>query len=65
MAQTMLRPEAETTTSKSPVNIQKLGHVVLWVSDVERSVKFYTEILNMRVSDWDKGTSGPIATWCF
>ncbi len=35
----------------SPVRIRKLGHIVLQVSDVERSVKFYTEILNFRVSD--------------
>src|SRR4051794_154746 len=54
MAQTMLRPEAEVTTNKSPVNIRKLGHVVLWVSDIKRSVDFYTDVLNMRVSDWDK-----------
>jgi catechol 2,3-dioxygenase-like lactoylglutathione lyase family enzyme len=54
MAQTLLQPEAETTTEKSPVQVRKLGHVVLWVSDVRRSVKFYTEILNFRVSDWDE-----------
>jgi catechol 2,3-dioxygenase len=36
---------------RSPVQIRKLGHVVFRVSDVERSIKFYTEILNFRVSD--------------
>lgn len=35
----------------SPVKIRKLGHVVYKVRDMERSVKFYTEILNFRVSD--------------
>ena len=54
MAQTLLRPEGETTTEKSPVQVRKLGHVVLWVSDVRRSAKFYTEILNFRVSDWEE-----------
>src|ERR1051326_4280535 len=54
MAQAMLQAQAETTTEKSPVHIRKLGHVVLWVSDVHRSVKFYEDVLNFRVSDWDK-----------
>ncbi len=40
-----------TTTTKSPVHVRKLGHVVYKVSNVERSVKFYTDILNFRVSD--------------
>ncbi|MBM3342507.1 MAG: hypothetical protein FJY56_10425 [Betaproteobacteria bacterium] len=38
-------------TRASPVRIKKLGHIVLEVSDVERSIKFYTEVLNFRVSD--------------
>src|SRR5436190_22741137 len=50
MAQTLDRP-AEQTARKSPVQVKKLGHVVFYVSDVERSIKFYTEILNFRVSD--------------
>src|SRR3954451_11283198 len=53
MAQTALRREVEETTEKSPVEIRKLGHVVVWVSDIRRSVQFYTDVLNMRVSDWD------------
>jgi catechol 2,3-dioxygenase len=35
----------------SPVRIRKLGHVVIQVRDLERSMKFYTEVLNFRVSD--------------
>lgn len=31
--------------------IQKLGHVVLRVSDLERSAAFYTQILGFKVSD--------------
>ena len=50
----------------NPVWVRKLGHVVLWVRDVERSTKFYTEVLNFRVSDVnEKGmvfSSQPAAT---
>jgi catechol 2,3-dioxygenase-like lactoylglutathione lyase family enzyme len=34
-----------------PFNIGKIGHVVLNVRDVERSARFYTEVLGFRVSD--------------
>ena len=34
-----------------PFQFQKIGHVVLNVSSLERAVKFYTEVLGMRVSD--------------
>lgn len=39
------------TARPSPVRIKKLGHIVLQVRDLERSVRFYTEVLNFRVSD--------------
>jgi catechol 2,3-dioxygenase-like lactoylglutathione lyase family enzyme len=34
-----------------PFNITKIGHVVLNCADLERSVKFYTEVLGFKVSD--------------
>lgn len=34
-----------------PFNINKIGHVVLLVTDLERSVDFYTKILGFKVSD--------------
>ena len=34
-----------------PFNITKLGHIVLNVADVERSTKFYTEVMGFKVSD--------------
>ena len=34
-----------------PFRIGKLGHVVLNVTDITRSVRFYTEVLGFRVSD--------------
>ena len=52
-ATTMYLSEADEPRASggSPVRVRKLGHVVLWVRDVERSKKFYTEVLNFRVSD--------------
>jgi catechol 2,3-dioxygenase len=34
-----------------PFKIQKLGHVVLRVTDLHRSVDFYTQVLGLKVSD--------------
>jgi catechol 2,3-dioxygenase len=52
MTETLERASSDLATAeRSPVQIRKLGHVVLRVRDVERSTKFYTEILNFRVSD--------------
>jgi catechol 2,3-dioxygenase len=34
-----------------PFKITKIGHVVLNVTDLERSVKFYTQVLGFKVSD--------------
>src|SRR5947199_5130127 len=34
-----------------PFRIGKLGHVVLNVRDVERSARFYTEVLGFQISD--------------
>jgi catechol 2,3-dioxygenase-like lactoylglutathione lyase family enzyme len=48
---------AETRTSSeqehgvSPIQLRKLGHVVFRVSDVERSTRFWTEIMGFKVSD--------------
>ncbi len=39
------------TPSGLPFNITKLGHVVVKVRDLERSVAFYTGVLGFRVSD--------------
>jgi catechol 2,3-dioxygenase-like lactoylglutathione lyase family enzyme len=34
-----------------PFHIGKLGHVVLNVADIERSTRFYVEVLGFRISD--------------
>ena len=36
---------------KSPIKIKKIGHVVLNVSDIERSSKFWTEVMGFKFSD--------------
>lgn len=51
MTQVATADAAATPQRTSPVRVRKLGHVVYRVSDIERSIKFYTEILNFRVSD--------------
>jgi catechol 2,3-dioxygenase-like lactoylglutathione lyase family enzyme len=43
--------DVKSASRPSPVKVRRLGHIVLQVSDVERSIKFYTEVLNFRVSD--------------
>src|SRR3954454_11387792 len=38
-------------TATPPFKINKVGHVVFFVSDLERSIKFYTEVLPFKISD--------------
>jgi catechol 2,3-dioxygenase-like lactoylglutathione lyase family enzyme len=45
LLKTMARPKG------LPFRIGKIGHVVLNVSDLERSVRFYTDVLGFSVSD--------------
>jgi catechol 2,3-dioxygenase-like lactoylglutathione lyase family enzyme len=50
------RPEVEelrrmAPPSGLPFSLAKLGHVVIKVSDMKRSVAFYTGVLGLRVSD--------------
>jgi len=39
------------TPQDLPFSIRKIGHVVLRVSDLARSVEFYTQVLGFKVSD--------------
>ena len=39
------------TASCTPIKVKKLGHLVYEVSDIERSTKFWTEIMGFTVSD--------------
>lgn len=36
---------------ETPVKVKKIGHVVFSVSDMERSTKFWTDIMGFKVSD--------------
>lgn len=42
---------AMTPPAGLPFKVQKLGHVVLKVKDMQRAVDFYTRVLGFRVSD--------------
>ena len=41
----------ETAIATTPIKVKKLGHFVYEVSDIERSTRFWTEIMGFRVSD--------------
>ena len=43
--------KSHTRPKGMPFNVTKLGHIVLNVADVERSTKFYTEVMGLKVSD--------------
>ena len=45
------RVRAADRGSRTPFAIAKIGHVVLNVRDLERSVDFYTRVLGFRISD--------------
>ena len=51
MAMVETAKSVQPVGKSSPVRVKKLGHVVIRVRDLERSMKFYTEVLNFRVSD--------------
>lgn len=51
MAQAQVQTPMQPSERPSPIRIKKLGHVVIQVRNLERSVRFYTEVLNFRVSD--------------
>ncbi len=38
-----------STTTRAGIGLTRLQHLVLWVSDVRRSVRFYTEVLGFEV----------------
>lgn len=59
MATDIQKLSGTKTPPDTPFRIMKLGHVVLMVQDLERSVAFYTQVLGMRVSDVYPGDMVP------
>ena len=51
MAIDIARLKSFTRPKGTPFTIGKLGHVVLNVSDIERSTRFYVEVLGFQISD--------------
>ena len=50
MVQIRQKPGSPSSTS-TPIHVRKLGHVVFRVSDVERTTRFWTEIMGFAISD--------------
>ena len=42
-----------------PFAVQKIGHAVIFASDLERSTRFYTDVLGFKVSDTYDGSMMP------
>jgi catechol 2,3-dioxygenase-like lactoylglutathione lyase family enzyme len=45
------RKARSVETEPAPFALRKIGHVVLMVSDLQRSTEFYTRVLGMQISD--------------
>ena len=43
----------------TPFAVRKIGHAVVFVSDIERSKRFYTEVLGFKISDVYPGSMMP------
>ncbi len=46
------RPVTEKRPDNHGVAPRKLGHTAFFTADIQATVKFYTEVLGFRVSDW-------------
>ena len=53
------RIQALTPPADTPFNVNKIGHVVLNCADLERSARFYVEVLGFRISDVYPATMMP------
>ena len=45
------RLKNRSTTEAPPFRVTKIGHVVLMVTDIERSLDFYTRVMGFEISD--------------
>jgi catechol 2,3-dioxygenase len=51
MAVDVDRLRSTVTPGDLPFEVRKIGHVVIRAADLERSVRFYTQVLGLRISD--------------
>jgi catechol 2,3-dioxygenase-like lactoylglutathione lyase family enzyme len=58
MAHVEASTSPQATERRSPIRVKKLGHVVIQARDIERSLRFYTEVMNFRISD--RGRNGAV-----
>ncbi len=42
---------SDTTITRTPISVRKLGHLVYEVSDIEKTTAFWTDIMGFTVSD--------------
>ena len=48
-------PQASARTyADSPIQCRKFGHYVYEVSDIQRTLTFWLEVMNFKVSDWNE-----------
>jgi catechol 2,3-dioxygenase len=51
--------DLEIVAMTTPFAVRKIGHAVVFVSDIERSKRFYTEVLGFKISDVYPGSMMP------
>lgn len=49
--QTRAQVDTQSDTQTTPIKVRKLGHMVYRVSDIERTTRFWTEIMGFKLSD--------------
>ena len=57
MAQAEARTSTQASARPSPIRIKKLGHVVIQVRNLERSMRFHTEV--MKIDRLEKARDNP------
>src|SRR5437763_545634 len=45
------RAAAQSKETTTPIKVKKIGHIVYTVSDIEKTTKFWTEIMGFKFSD--------------
>ena len=56
------RSAAAVYQGKTPVKVKKMGHFVYEVADLDRSVKFWTEVMGFEVTESNEQTPSSSCT---